>query len=158
MFACVLACANAAARVMLHMSHAGVLPRTLQSTNRVHGTPGPALAISSILMFLATEVMATRHISGFEMYDFAGSLAVFGFLTAYALVAAAVPFAERASGQSSVWVAFVSVLTVVVMVLISIFDIRSSSDSVHTRIPFLYLLYVAIGLTIYFIRATIRKN
>ena len=158
MFACVLACATASARVMLGMSHEGILPRSLQNTSRVHGTPGSALAISTVLMFVATAVMASREITGFEMYDFAGSLAVFGFLTCYALVAAAVPFAERTSDRSSPWVIFLSGLTVVVMVLISVFDIRSNADPIHARIPLLYLIYAGIGLFIHFVRPKPRRN
>ncbi len=152
MFACVLACATASARVILRMSHAGILPRSLQSTSPVHGTPGAALAISAILMFLGTAVMASRGITGFEMYDLAGSLSVFGFLTAYALVAVAVPFAERRLGQPSRWIVLVSTLTVLVIVLIAVFDIRSSTDKVHVRIPYIYAAYIAVGLTIHLVR------
>jgi hypothetical protein len=84
------------------------------------------------------------------MYDLAGSLSVFGFLTAYALVALAVPFKERSLGQPSVGIALVSFLTVIVIVLIAIFDIRSSSDPAHARIPYIYLGYIAVGLIIRF--------
>ena len=152
MFACVLACATAAARVMLRMSHAGILPRSLQGTSLLHGTPGAALAISTLLMFIATAVMAGSGITGFNMYDLAGSLAVFGFLTAYALVAIAVPFAERRVGRASGSIIAVSALTALVIVLIAVFDIRSSSDPVHARIPYIYLAYIAIALAIYFLQ------
>ena len=150
MFACVLACATAAARIILRMSHEGILPRSLQNTNPLHGTPAAAILISAILMFLGTAAMAARGITGFDMYDLAGSLSVFGFLTAYALVALAVPFKERALGQPSVWIVLVSSLTVVVIVLIAIFDIRSSTDPGHARIPYIYLGYIALGLIIRF--------
>jgi amino acid transporter len=152
MFACVLACATASARVALRMSHAGILPRGLQSTSRVHGTPVPAILISSTLMFLATAAMAIRNVAGFDIYDFAGSLSVFGFLTAYALVALAVPFADRSRGQFSVWITLVSTLTVIVILLIAVFDIRSNSDLVHARIPYIYLAYIAVGIVIHFAR------
>jgi len=152
MFACVLACATAASRVTLRMSHAGILPRGLQSTSRAHGTPVPAILISSALMFLATAAMAIRCVAGFDMYDLAGSLSVFGFLTAYALVALAVPFAERSLGQASIWISLFSALTVIVIVLIAIFDIRSSSDLLHARIPYIYLAYIAIGIVFHFAR------
>ena len=151
MFACVLACATAAARIILRMSHEGILPRSLQQTNRVHGTPAAAIAIASILMFLATVVMATRGISGFDMYDLAGSLAVFGFLTAYALVAVAVPFKERSLGKLPAWISLLSILTVVVIALIAIFDIQSSSDAAHARIPYIYLGYIAAALAVRFV-------
>ncbi len=152
MFACVLACATAAARVVLRMSHAGILPRNLQGTNRVHGTPAAAIFICSILMFLGTAGMATREVTGFEMYDLAGSLSVFGFLTAYALVALAVPFAEKSLGKASLRITLLSGLTVMVMILIAIFDIRSSSDPSHARIPYIYLAYVIVALTLHFAR------
>ena len=153
MFACVLACATAAARVMLRMSHAGLLPHALRITSPRHGTPANAIALSSILMFLATAAMAARGIAGFDMYDLAGSLSVFGFLTAYALVALAVPFAERSLGRSpSTAIVLTSAFTVLVIVTIAVFDIRSSSDPAHARIPYLYLAYIAVGLGAYFVR------
>jgi amino acid transporter len=86
------------------------------------------------------------------MYDLMGSLAVFGFLTVYALVALALPFARRALGQHSHAVAIVSIFTVVVMILIAVFDLRSSSDAVHARIPYIYLGYIIAGIGWYGLR------
>lgn len=151
MFACVLACGTAAARVMLRMSHAGLLPNALRSTSRIHGTPGTAIALSAILMFLATSVMAYYRVAGFDMYDLAGSLSVFGFLTAYALVALAVPFAARSLGKRpSTAIVLISAFTVMVIVMIAVFDIRSSSDPAHARIPYLYLAYIVAILAAHF--------
>jgi amino acid transporter len=155
MFACVLACATAAARVLLRMAHDGLLPATLGRTNARHGTPGAAVALSIALMFAATVVMALHGDTGSTMYDLLGSLSVFGFLTAYALVALALPFARRALGQHSHVLAAVSVLTVAVIIMIAIFDLNSAEDIVHARIPYLYLGYIAVGLAWYALR---RRN
>jgi amino acid transporter len=152
MFACVLACTTAAARVLMKMAHSNLLPRTLERTSPRHGTPGTAIALTTGLMFAATAVLALRGVQGSDMYDWLGSLSVFGFLTAYALVAVALPFARRALGQHSHWVAAVSVVTVVVMILIVIFDLRSATDATHARIPWIYLAYIAAGLAWYFLR------
>lgn len=152
MFACVLACITAAARVLMRMAHGALLPASLQQTSRRHGTPGAAIVISATLMFAATAGLAMRDVTGSDMYDWLGSLAVFGFLTAYALVAIALPFARRALGQHSHWVAILSVLTVLVMILIVIFDLRSASDENHARIPWIYLAYIASGLGWYALR------
>lgn len=152
MFACVLACTTAAARVLLRMARAALLPRALERTNRRHGTPGTAIALSAGLMFAATAVLALRGVAGSDTYDWMGSLSVFGFLSAYALVAVALPFARRALGQHSHWVAAISVLTVVVMILIVIFDLRSATDGNHARIPWIYLGYIAAGLAWYVLR------
>lgn len=149
MFACVLACATASARVLMRMAHDGLLPAALERTNPRHGTPGTAVAISTVLMFLPTAFMAMRGETGSSMYDLLGSLSVFGFLTAYALVAVALPFARRALGQHSHVVSVLSMVTVAVILLIAIFDLNSASDAAHARIPYLYLVYIAAGLAWY---------
>jgi amino acid transporter len=92
------------------------------------------------------------------MYDLLGSLSVFGFLTAYALVAVALPFARHALGRHSHVLAAVSVLTVAIVVLIAIFDLNSAADTIHARIPYLYLVYIAAGLGWYGVRRALRAN
>jgi amino acid transporter len=152
MFACVLACATAAARVLMKMARARLLPRILEHTNQRHGTPGAAIALSAGLMLVSTAALAMFHVDGDAMYDWMGSLAVFGFLTAYALVALALPFARKALGQHSHAVAVTSIFTVMVMILIAVFDLRSSADAVHARIPYIYVGYIAAGTAWYFVR------
>jgi amino acid transporter len=102
--------------------------------------------------------MSGRGIAGFDMYDLAGSFSVFGFLTAYALVALAVPFAERSLGKTSPVIVLVCAVTVLVIVTIAVFDIRSSSDPAHARIPYLYLGYIAVGLATHFVRRKARLH
>lgn len=152
MFACVLACTTAAARVLMRMAHGRLIPRLFEKTSRRHGTPGAAIALSAGLMLASTAVMELRGFNGSEMYDLLGSLSVFGFLTAYALVAVALPFARRAMGKHSHLVAAISGITVVVMILIAIFDLQSAADAAHARIPYLYLAYIAAGIAWYAVR------
>jgi amino acid transporter len=152
MFACVLACSTAAARVLMRMAHGGLLPAALERTSPRHGTPGAAVMLSTLLMFTAVAAMALRGVTGYSMYDLLGSLSVFGFLTAYALVALALPFARRALGQHSHLVAITSFFTVAVIVLIALFDLKSASDPVHARIPYIYLGYILLGLGWYALR------
>jgi amino acid transporter len=148
MFACVLACSTAAARVLLRMAHDRLLPAAFARTNR-HGTPGTAIVFSTVLIFAATAGFALCRATGSTMYDLCGSLSVFGFLTAYALVAAALPFARRALGQHSRLLAVTSALTVALIVLVAVFDLNSAADQAHARIPWLYLGYIALGLGAY---------
>jgi amino acid transporter len=152
MVACVLACITAAARVLMRMAHGALLPPIFERTSRRHGTPGPAIVLSAGLIFAVTAVMSVRGISGSDMYDLLGSLSVFGFLTAYALVAVALPFARRALGQRSHWVATISVLTVVVLILIAVYDLQSTSDEIHARIPYIYLACICAGIAWYALR------
>jgi amino acid transporter len=151
-FACVLACTTAAARVLMRMGHAKLLPSLFERTSPRHGTPTAAVLFSAGLMFMATVMMALRGISGSDMYDLSGSLSVFGFLTSYALVAFALPFARSARGQHSHAVTAASIITVVVILLITVFDLRSSADPAHARIPYIYLGYLAAAIGLYLYR------
>jgi amino acid transporter len=152
MFACVLACTTAAARLLMRMAHGRLLPALFENTSRQHRTPTAAVLASVGLMLAGTFAMALRNVTGSDMYDLLGSLSVFGFLTAYALVALALPFARSALGQHSHTVAVISVITVIVMILIGVFDVRSSSDPAHARIPYIYLAYIIAGIAVYLLR------
>ena len=158
MFACVLACTTAAARVLLRMAQGGLLPQALARTNQRHGTPGAAIALSAGLMFRCHRRAGAEPRDWLRHVRLLGSLAVFGFLTAYALVALALPFARRALGQHSHIVAPLSILTVAVMILITVFDLNSAADAAHARIPYLYLAYIAAGLGWYGMRRAMRAN
>ena len=146
MFACVLACTTAAARVLMRMGHGGLIPHLFAATNRRHGTPGPAIALSAGLMLLATALLEVRFFTGSDIYDLLGSLSVFGFLTAYALVALALPFGRRARGERWRLIVVISALTIAVVSLIAIFDLRSSADPAHARIPYIYVGYMVAGI------------
>jgi amino acid transporter len=103
-------------------------------------------------MLASTLGMQLRGFVGSEMYDLLGSLSVFGFLTAYALVALGLPFARRMRNAHSHLVAIISLVTVIVMVLIAVFDLRSTTDVIHARIPYIYLAYIAAGIAWYVVR------
>ena len=145
MVACVLACVTAASRVLMRMAEDGLVAAAFKRTGR-HGTPAAAIVLATGLVFAATGLMTVRRVSGSEIYDLAGSLAVFGFLTTYALVCIALPFARRGRGEHSSVVAGVSVLAVVVIVLIAVLDLRSTADLAHARLPWIFAVYLAAGL------------
>ncbi|HVN92398.1 MAG TPA: APC family permease [Terracidiphilus sp.] len=152
MFACVLACATAAARVLMRMSSEKLLPAAFSKTSPRHGTPGAGILLSTALILIVISAMVLNGVTGYSIYDLLGSTAVFGFLTAYALVALALPFARRAVGQHSTLVVAVSLLTIAVIITIAVFDLRSAADAAHARIPYLYLAYLLSGLAWYVVR------
>ena len=146
MIACVLACITASSRVLMRMARQRLMPQAFEETNRRHGTPGAAIALSTGLILISTCVMELRRVNGADIYDLMGSLSVFGFLTTYALVAIALPFARRARGQHSLIVVVVSILALLVVVLIAVYDLRSTADQAHARLPYIYVFYIAAGL------------
>jgi hypothetical protein len=49
-------------------------------------------------------------------------------------------------------VAALSIFTVAVLILIAIFDLKSTADAAHARIPYIYLGYIALGIGWYAVR------
>lgn len=152
MFACVLACITAAARVLMGMARDGIMPAALERVSPKHKTPVAAISVSAALMLIGTSAIAISGYSGSQIYDLSGSLAVFGFLTAYALVCVALPFAGDSRDKRSLAVTIASFAAAAVMVMVAVFDIRSASDPAHARIPSLFLVYIAAGSCWYFLR------
>jgi amino acid transporter len=151
-FACILACTTAAARVMLRMSHSGLLPDTFARTHKRFGTPGAGVILSCLVMLATTAPLVLNGVTGTDMYGWLGSISVFGFLTAYALVAVALPFARKALGQHSHIVTILSWITVLVMIAGVFGTVYPVPDAPVRWFPYIYLVYLALGMNWYLVR------
>jgi hypothetical protein len=60
------------------------------------------------------------------------------------------PFATRVKGRIPRLAALFAGVTVLVVILITVLDIRSSEDPAHARIPYFYLAYLAAGIAVYY--------
>ncbi len=152
MIACTLACTTAAARVMLRMGHSGLLPDTFGRTHKKFGTPTAGVILSSAAVFAATAALALNGIEGFDMYLWLGSVSVFGFLTAYALVAVSLPFARKVVGQHSHLVTAVSWFTVLVLLGVGIGSVYPIPPAPARWFPYVYLIYMALGMAWFVVR------
>ena len=152
MFACTLACTTASARVMLRMGHSGLLPDLFGRTHKRYGTPVAGVALTSIAMFLATVALAIKGVAGFDMYGWLGAISVFGFLTAYALVAVSLPFAKKALGQHSQLYTAISWFTVLVILGGVVGSVYPLPQAPALWFPYIYLAYMALGMAWFLIR------
>jgi len=105
-----------------------------------------------VTMFLATVALAVRGVGGTDIYGWLGSISVFGFLTAYALIAVALPFARSALGQHSQTVVIVSWITVLVMIAGAVGSIYPVPPAPAIWFPYVYLVYMALGMSWFLIR------
>jgi amino acid transporter len=85
-FACTLACITASARTALLFSAHGTLPVHLSRAHRTNQTPHVAVVVSGVATLLPAAWLTLRHSSGFDLYGWLGTIATFGFVTAYLLV------------------------------------------------------------------------
>jgi amino acid transporter len=146
MFACTLACITAAARVLLKMAHDGLAPGALSRTHAKNETPHLAVLATGLVVLLLAAGLATRGISGADIYGQMGSLAVYGFITAYGLVAAALPFYLRRNGQLTPGALTLAIAAAVAMLLAMAGTLYPIPPPPYNYLPYIYLAYLIAGL------------
>jgi amino acid transporter len=157
MFAGTLACITAAARVLLLMSHNGLVHGSLRKTHARNETPGLAVLITGTAAVLPVAILAARGSSGLDVYGWMGSLATYGFIVAYALVSLALPRylrehnAYRPGAQIIPWLAFCA------MVLALAGNLYPVPEGPYGKLPYIYLTYLIAGLLWFFLKMRKRK-
>jgi amino acid transporter len=167
MFAANLACITAAARILLKMSHDGLVPAHFGRAHAKNETPHIAVLACGLVVAILAAGLSAHGTSGADIYGQMGSLAVYGFITAYFLVALALPFYLRRSAQltpaanpgapfvtvSSSRVGksatlLLSVSAALAMVLAMAGTLYPVPPPPYNVLPYIYLAYLAAGLTI----------
>jgi amino acid transporter len=147
MLACTLACITAAARVLLKMAVDGLVPSPLARAHATHETPHLAVLTTAVAVVVPAVVLSARGVSGKDIYAWMGSLAVYGFITAYFLVAAALPFYLRRRAQltpAALTLALAAALAMVLAMAGTLYPVPAEAP--YNYLPYLYLAYLAVGL------------
>jgi amino acid transporter len=151
MFAGTLACITAAARVLLLMAHHGLTHESVRTTHAKNETPTVAIIIAGLAAFIPVAVLAARGASGLDIYGWAGALATYGFIVAYALVCFALPRYLRdhhgvvnAATKTIPWLAFLA------MILALVGNLYPVPGGPYGKLPYVYLAYLA-AVLLYFV-------
>jgi len=137
-FSCFLACITAAARMLFLMGRNGALPAVLGRAHEKNQTPHRAVLLGSIAAFLPAGIMTLAGFSVFDIYGLVGTLATFGFLTAYILVSAAAPLYLRAQGRLTTQAIGISILAVLAMGAALLGSVYPVPPAPYSLLPYLY--------------------
>jgi amino acid transporter len=157
LFAGTLACITAAARVLLLMSHNGLVHGSLRNTDARHETPTRAIVVTGFAAVLPVAVLALRGASGLDVYGWLGSLATYGFIVTYALVSVGLPRYLRAHGTLRASARLVSVLAAVAMLLALAGNLYPVPEGPYGKLPYIFLAYLAAGMVWFFASGASRK-
>ena len=145
MLACVLSCITAAARVVLLMAHRGLLPLHLTSVHSRNQTPHSAILATGVATLVVSMGLVLRNVSGETIYDWMGSLATYGFLTVYALVAIGLPLYLKRRGRLTMGTALVSGLAVIAMAVVLEGTLYPVPEAPKNWLPYLFIAYLVIA-------------
>ena len=100
MFACTLACLTAGSRMLLSLGHDGLLPKVFTHTSRHTHAPDVAIWAVAIPMTVIPVAYIAAGSTDTILTSEMGTLATYGFMLAYALVALAAPIFLRKIGEA----------------------------------------------------------
>jgi amino acid transporter len=146
-FACALSCLTAAARVLLRMGEDGLAPRAFAVTHTEHRTPGAAVLATGLLTLAPVIFLVLRGISGMDVYGYLGSLAVYGFLTAYGLAVIALPVFLKRQGHlkgSDMALVGLAIAAILAATIGSVYP--PSNERPYNWLPYAYLGYIVCAI------------
>lgn len=146
MFACTLACVTAAARVLLLMAHNDLVHAGLKKTHHRNETPHMAVLTTGAATLLLPIGLILFKQSGETIYDWMGTLATYGFIVVYALVAVALPIHLKRLGKMTAGSVVLSMLAVGAMAMVLEGTLYPVPDFPKNYLPYLFLAYLALGV------------
>jgi amino acid transporter len=160
MFACALACLTAGSRMLLSFGHDGLLPKAFMHTSK--RTHAPSVAIWAVAVPM-TVIPAAYILAGSNdavLSSEEGTLATYGFMLAYALVALAVPIYLRKIGENKPFAWGVGLLGAVTMLFVFYVnwiptaipnDIFPALSGSYAALPYVFIVWAAVGLAWYLV-------
>lgn len=146
LFACSLACVTATSRILLSMSRDGLIHANLGRSHDTNATPHVAATVSAILMLGVLIGLSLKGYVPLDIYNMNGTIATYGFLVAYILIAVGAVVSASRDKTLSPWLISSAVIGVLFMGLAvkgSVFPWPAAPDN---YLPGVFAAYMALGI------------
>jgi len=160
MFACALACLTAGSRMLLSLGHDGLLPKVFTHTTKQTRAPGVAIWAVAVPMTVIPIAYIAAGSVDTVLTGVEGTLATYGFMLAYGLVALAAPIYLFKLNEGKVLAWILGVLGAVAMAFVFYVnwiptaipnDIFPALVGSYKALPYVFIVWTALGLIWYFI-------
>ena len=146
-FSLTLSCLNAGARLIFPMGGHGFLPRQMHAVHAENLTPHRALGVFGALMMIVAFTLHAVGTSPGTIFGDAGTLAAFGFLTAYYLITFAAPAYLRKLGELRARNVAIAVAASVLLLVPLIGSFYPVPPYPVNLFPYIFLGYMLVGGT-----------
>jgi len=142
-FACSLACINAAARLLFSMGRYRFLHASLGRVHATHHTPHVAVLLCGTLVAaIALSLLPLGFLAG---YGYMGTFASFGFVVVYLALCVVAPIDLRSTGEMKASHLASGVAGAALMVFVLIGSVYPAPPHPYDVLPYLFLGYMALG-------------
>lgn len=153
-FACCLASITAGARTLFLMCRDGHVTRRWGRAHARYQTPHAAVVVIAAATFIPAIYLCLRGANPFDVNGWLGTLATYGFLTAYGLVCLAAPIKLYRERRLTIVSASVAIAALALVAGIFWMSLDLSAPAPNNWLPFLYVGLVAAGMLV----STIRRR
>jgi amino acid transporter len=144
-FSLSLSCLNAGARIIFPLAGHGFLPKRIHTVHPKNLTPHMALAAyGSVILTVAIVLYATGW-NSLTLFGDAGTLAAFGFLTAYFLIAVASPIYLKKLGELRTRNVVIAVLGFACLLVPLVGSFYPAPPYPINLFPYIFVGYAAVG-------------
>jgi amino acid transporter len=148
-FGVVAASLNAAARGLYSLGREEILPKDFGRSHSKYKTPHVALLLLGPVTLAAPVILIAEGITPLEIFGYIGTLASYGYLLAYVLVAISAPiFLARRKVLTPLPVV-VSVLAAAAIVYVIYKNVVPVPAAPYNYFPYVFLAWVVVGLAWY---------
>jgi amino acid transporter len=159
LFAGILACLTAAARVLLLMSHRGLTHGSLRATHARNETPTAAILVTGLAAFLPVAFLSAKGTSGLDVYGWLGTLATYGFVVSYGIVCFALPGYLRDHHGVANWATkTIPWIASAAMVFALAANLYPMPEGAYGKLPYLFLAYLATAVLVSLVRSPARTS
>jgi amino acid transporter len=145
-FACVIACINAGGRVLYALSRHGLAHASTGRAHASHATPHAAVSIIAAILLLSSLALTLRKTNLIDAFGYFGTLASYGFLVVYMLVAIGTPLYLKRLGALRLRHILISVASVALILIAIEGSIFPVPEWPLWIIPYVFALLVAAGV------------
>jgi amino acid transporter len=144
-FSLSLSCINAGSRILYPMALHGAFPKAIGNTHERNRTPHIAIAVYTIICFAIPTVMQA-FTDPLTTFGDAGTLAAFGFLTAYYLISVAAPTYLRRLGELKPKNIAIMVLALLALLVPLVGSFYPLPPVPVLYFPYYFLAYMLVGV------------
>ncbi|HUD88168.1 MAG TPA: APC family permease, partial [Xanthobacteraceae bacterium] len=145
-FALNLSCINAGARVIYAMGRHGLFHEATADAHSTNETPHIAVTMMSIISFSLPTAAAIFGLASLDIFNYAGTLAAFGFITPYCLISIAAPVYLKRLGEQQPRDLAMCGASLALLLIPAVGSVVPIPDPPVNYFPYAYLVYLFIGI------------